>query len=94
MADPVLKFPPEQKGNPASPESRPKLAAEPRHFPVVLGKSFLAPRVRHRREQGDQRDRAREQYPLPHPVLDQLEIVLERGAEQRLSGQEHHHHLR
>jgi membrane fusion protein, multidrug efflux system len=29
MADPVLKFPPEQKGNPASPESRPKLAAEP-----------------------------------------------------------------
>ena len=29
MADPVLKFPPEQKGNPASP-SRPKLAAEPR----------------------------------------------------------------
>jgi membrane fusion protein, multidrug efflux system len=30
MADPVLKFPPEQKGNPASPESRPKLAAEPR----------------------------------------------------------------
>ena len=27
MADPVLKFPPEQKGNPAS---RPKLAAEPR----------------------------------------------------------------
>src|SRR5204863_2008895 len=30
MADPVLKFPPEQKGNPASPETRPKLAAEPR----------------------------------------------------------------
>src|SRR5437773_9608856 len=30
MADPVLKFPPEQKGSPASPESRPKLAAEPR----------------------------------------------------------------
>src|ERR1700704_882881 len=30
MADPVLKFPPEQKGNPAAPESRPKLAAEPR----------------------------------------------------------------
>jgi membrane fusion protein (multidrug efflux system) len=29
MADPVLKFPPEQKSNPASP-SRPKLAAEPR----------------------------------------------------------------
>ena len=29
MADPVLKFPPEQKGNPASP-TRPKLAAEPR----------------------------------------------------------------
>src|SRR5882757_9299417 len=29
MADPVLKFPPEQKGSPASP-SRPKLAAEPR----------------------------------------------------------------
>jgi membrane fusion protein (multidrug efflux system) len=29
MADPVLKFPPEQKGNPASPV-RPKLAAEPR----------------------------------------------------------------
>src|SRR6185369_13218188 len=30
MADPVLKFPPEQKGSPASPEARPKLAAEPR----------------------------------------------------------------
>src|SRR6476620_10519806 len=30
MADPVLKFPPEQKGNPASPVPRPKLAAEPR----------------------------------------------------------------
>ena len=30
MADPVLKFPPEQKGNPASPTSRPKAAAEPR----------------------------------------------------------------
>ena len=30
MADPVLKFPPEQKGNPASPAARPKLAAEPR----------------------------------------------------------------
>ena len=30
MADPVLKFPPEQKSNPASPTSRPKLAAEPR----------------------------------------------------------------
>src|SRR4051812_11296716 len=30
MADPVLKFPPEQKGNPAAPEARPKLAAEPR----------------------------------------------------------------
>ena len=29
MADPVLKFPPEQKGTPATP-SRPKLAAEPR----------------------------------------------------------------
>src|SRR2546423_8017437 len=30
MADPVLKFPPEQKGNPAPRETRPKLAAEPR----------------------------------------------------------------
>ena len=30
MADPVLKFPPEQKGSPASPAPRPKLAAEPR----------------------------------------------------------------
>src|SRR5207247_5643983 len=30
MADPVLKFPPEQKNNPVSPTSRPKLAAEPR----------------------------------------------------------------
>src|SRR5881394_4573209 len=30
MAYPVLKFPPEQKSNPASPTSRPKLAAEPR----------------------------------------------------------------
>src|SRR6478736_8936303 len=30
LADPVLKFPPEQKGNPASPPSRPKAAAEPR----------------------------------------------------------------
>ena len=30
MADPVLKFPPEQKGNPAAPAARPKLAAEPR----------------------------------------------------------------
>ncbi len=30
MADPVLKFPPEQKGSPASPTSRPKAAAEPR----------------------------------------------------------------
>src|SRR5437762_13225446 len=30
MADPVLKFPPEQKGNPASPETRTKMAAEPR----------------------------------------------------------------
>ena len=28
MADPVLKFPPEQKGSPAAP--RPKMAAEPR----------------------------------------------------------------
>src|SRR5206468_8868823 len=30
MADPVLKFPPEQKNNPASPETRRRLAAEPR----------------------------------------------------------------
>ena len=30
MADPVLKFPPEQKGNPAAPSRGPKLAAEPR----------------------------------------------------------------
>src|SRR6185436_15259146 len=30
MADPVLKFPPEQKGSPAAPAVRPKLAAEPR----------------------------------------------------------------
>jgi membrane fusion protein, multidrug efflux system len=30
MADPVLKFPPEQKANPASPTSPPKAAAEPR----------------------------------------------------------------
>src|SRR5215204_4891962 len=30
MADPVLKFPPEQKNNPASPTPRPKLASEPR----------------------------------------------------------------
>jgi membrane fusion protein (multidrug efflux system) len=30
MADPVLKFPPEQKGNPASPEAPPKLAGGPR----------------------------------------------------------------
>src|SRR6195256_1738617 len=30
MADPVLKFPPEQKGNPASPAPRTKIAAEPR----------------------------------------------------------------
>ena len=29
MADPILKFPPEQKGSPPSP-ARPKLAAEPR----------------------------------------------------------------
>lgn len=29
MADPVLKFPPEQKGNPPAPV-RPKRAAEPR----------------------------------------------------------------
>src|SRR5205085_8313349 len=29
MADPILKFPPEQKGNPPAP-ARPKLAAEPR----------------------------------------------------------------
>ena len=29
MSDPVLKFPPEQKGSPSSP-ARPKLAAEPR----------------------------------------------------------------
>jgi len=30
LADPILKFPPEQKGSPASPTARPKLAAEPR----------------------------------------------------------------
>ncbi len=30
MADPILKFPPEQKGSPAAPAVRPKLAAEPR----------------------------------------------------------------
>jgi membrane fusion protein (multidrug efflux system) len=30
LADPVLKFPPEQKGSPAAPAVRPKLAAEPR----------------------------------------------------------------
>ena len=30
MADPVLKFPPEQKGSPASPEAPPKAAAAPR----------------------------------------------------------------
>ena len=30
MADPVLKFAPEQKANPAAPTARPKLAAEPR----------------------------------------------------------------
>ena len=30
MADPILKFPPEQKGSPAAPAARPKLAAEPR----------------------------------------------------------------
>jgi membrane fusion protein, multidrug efflux system len=30
MADPVLKFPPEQKAGPDSPTPRPKLAAEPR----------------------------------------------------------------
>jgi len=30
LADPVLKFPPEQKGSPAAPAARPKLAAEPR----------------------------------------------------------------
>jgi membrane fusion protein (multidrug efflux system) len=30
LADPVLKFPPEQKGIPATPAARPKLAAEPR----------------------------------------------------------------
>jgi membrane fusion protein (multidrug efflux system) len=30
MADPVLKFPPEQKGNPGSPEAPPTVAAEPR----------------------------------------------------------------
>ena len=30
MADPVLKFPPEQKGNPGQPAPRTKLAAEPR----------------------------------------------------------------
>ena len=30
MADPILKFPPEQKGNPPAPTQRPKRAAEPR----------------------------------------------------------------
>jgi membrane fusion protein (multidrug efflux system) len=30
LADPILKFPPEQKGSPAAPAARPKLAAEPR----------------------------------------------------------------
>src|SRR6266568_3353743 len=30
LADPILKFPPEQKASPGSPSARPKLAAEPR----------------------------------------------------------------
>jgi membrane fusion protein (multidrug efflux system) len=30
LADPILKFPPEQKGSPVAPTARPKLAAEPR----------------------------------------------------------------
>ena len=47
-----------------------------------------------RRQQRDERDRAGQQDALPQSVLDERQVVLQRGAEERFARQEHHDHLR
>jgi hypothetical protein len=71
-----------------------ELLAEGRHLAVVLGKRFLPPCVGDRREERNQRDRARQQHALLESMLDQVQVALECGAEQGLTREEHHRHLR
>ena len=59
----------------------------------VLGLGLLLPAVGHRPQQRNQRRRARGHDPLLDAELDQGRILLERGAEEHLARQEHHHEI-
>ena len=71
-----------------------QVTAELGHFAIVLRQCLLPPGVGDSREQRDEGNRAGQEHALLQPVLDQPEIVLQRRAEERLAGEEHHDHLR
>ncbi|EAU62966.1 hypothetical protein STIAU_8197 [Stigmatella aurantiaca DW4/3-1] len=60
----------------------------------VAGHVLLAPAVGHGAQQGNERGgRGEDDLPV-HPRLDEGGVLLQRGAEERLARQEHHHELR
>ena len=60
----------------------------------VLGKLFLAPAVRHRTQQLDQRCRRGDNHLLIHAHLDQAGVLVQSRAEERLARKEQHDKLR
>src|SRR5258707_8305514 len=74
-------------------ESRVELAPEVADRARGLRDRLLAPAVRDRAEQRDQRRRCRDDHLLVHAVLDQRRILLERSAQERLAGDEEDHEL-
>ena len=52
---------------------------------------LLAPAVRDRAQQRDQRRRGRRDHALAHAVFDQLRILLKGGTEEHFPRQKHHH---
>ena len=70
-----------------------QLAAELADVPGALGDLLLAPPVRHRAEERDQRRRSGQDHLLVDALLDQRRVLLERCAEERLARQEHDHEV-
>ena len=71
-----------------------KLPAEVEHRPGVLGQRLLLPGVLDGAQHRDQRGRRGDVHTAGQRVLEQARVVLERGREERLAGDEHDHELR
>ena len=70
-----------------------KVAPQVADLAGALRHLLLPPAVGHRAQQCDQRGGRGDQHLLLHALLDQAGHLLERGAEEGLAGQEHHHEL-